>query len=107
MLEEVLTRGFVGTNREQRLSRVDGLDATANFDIGRVVVLARFTVLATACSKIIATIRLSWTERVRRLHAMEVLLFSNCCDGVCQYEAMVRLMHGPSAIVQNQIRQTM
>ena len=68
MLEKVLTRRLSRPHREHRLTWIGWLNTAANFDIRRMIIFAGFAILAAASSKVVATIRLSGTERIRRFH---------------------------------------
>jgi hypothetical protein len=68
VLQKVLTRRFIGAHWKKRFTRVCRSNAASDFDISGMVVFTRLSVFATAGSKEVSAVWLSWAERIGRFH---------------------------------------
>jgi len=74
VLQEVLARWLIWSNRKEWLGGVDWLYPSAAFYLGWMIVFACLSVFASASSEIIATVCLAWPNGVFDNHDVAVFL---------------------------------
>lgn len=56
MLHKIVANGFIGAHWQEHLRRIRRFDPPTILYIGRMVVLARHSILASSCAEVIATV---------------------------------------------------